>query len=119
GDEAVAVDGGLVAGTASTSAGTRAVLWTRKSAVKGPTPVVVGKAKVGSTLTARRGTWTPSGVRMSQRWLRDGRVIRGATKVRYRLVKADRGHRISVAVTGSKAGWVSLTRTSRQTARIR
>ena len=45
-------------------------------------------------------------------WLRDGKAIRGATKMTYALTTADRGDRISVQVTGRLTGYTTLTRTS-------
>ncbi|WP_121257053.1 hypothetical protein [Nocardioides ferulae] len=101
-----------VAGTLSTRDGDRAVLWTRQPEVTGARPVVRGTPAVGKRLTVQRGSWSPAGVTLTQRWLRDGKAIRGATGTRYRVVRADRGHRLSVAVTGHKAGYSTATMTS-------
>jgi hypothetical protein len=66
-------------------------------------PAARGTAAVGRTLTATAGRWTPSSssYTYSYAWLRDGRPIAGATSSRYRLVRADGGHRVSVRVTAS------------------
>ncbi|WP_121254547.1 PD40 domain-containing protein [Nocardioides ferulae] len=69
------------------------------------TPSVTGTAKVGKTLTADAGAWTPAPTGVAYRWLRDGKAVKGATGKSYRLVKADRGHRVSVRVTVERAGY--------------
>ncbi|GAB4004158.1 hypothetical protein [Nocardioides ultimimeridianus] len=86
------------------------------AAVKGvfataPTPTIVGTARVGRTLTAKPGTWSP-GATLRYQWLRNGRVITGATRATYALVRADRGTRITVRVTGSHSGYLTVVRTS-------
>ncbi|MGC4153786.1 MAG: Ig-like domain repeat protein [Propionicimonas sp.] len=98
---------GLRPGTA-TSAGVKA----GKALTATPTPKLSGTTKVGKTLTAKAGTWKPSKVSLKYQWLRNGQPIAKATKTKYKLTKADAGHRISVAVTGSKSGYVSVTKTS-------
>jgi hypothetical protein len=82
-------------------------------------PVVTGTAARGRTLAASPNRWSLTGVKVARQWLRDGRVIRGATGSRYRLVKADRGHRISVRVTGRSSGRPDAVVVSRSTARVR
>ena len=77
-----------------------------------PTPTVSGTARVGEKLTASAGTWAPAPVALSYQWLRDGAAISGATKSAYTLVAADSGHRVSVRVTGAKAGYTTVSKTS-------
>jgi len=98
-----------------TSAETKAV---KAGSLTSATPKITGKAKVGKKLKTKPGTWKPSGVKFSYRWLRDGQPIKGATKSTYKLKKADKGKRISVTVKGSKAGYTSVTLTSKATAKI-
>ncbi|WP_127794152.1 cell wall-binding repeat-containing protein [Agromyces sp. LHK192] len=81
-------------------------------------PTIAGILRAGATLNASPGAWTPAGVVHAHRWLRDGVAIAGAVSPTYRLVNADRGHRISVEVTGSLTGYSPVTRTSAQTAPI-
>ncbi|MCI1748295.1 MAG: hypothetical protein LKI24_09480 [Acidipropionibacterium sp.] len=81
------------------------------SALAAGTPTISGAATVDSTLTAKPGTWT-SGSALSYQWLRDGKAISGATKSTYKVVAADRGHKLSVTVTGSKAGFGTVSKTS-------
>ena len=76
-----------------------------------PTPTISGSAKVGSTLTAKAGTWVPA-ASVSYQWRRDGADIAGATKATYKLAKADAGRTITVAVTGAAEGYVTTTKVS-------
>ncbi|KAA1424784.1 hypothetical protein FE697_002395 [Mumia zhuanghuii] len=82
------------------------------------TPKISGKPRVGRKLTVKRGTWT-AGTRLTQRWYRNGKAIKGATGLKYRLTKKDRGKKIVVKVTGRKSGYTTVTRTSRATKTIR
>lgn len=77
-----------------------------------PTPIVAGKVKLGETLTGSTGSWAPSAVALSLQWMRNGTPIPSATKPAYRVVAADLGTSLSLSVTGSKAGYASMTRTS-------
>lgn len=81
------------------------------------TPVITGTAKVGDTLTAVPGAWT-SGTAFSYQWLANGVKISGATAKTLALTGSQAGKRISVAVTGSKTGYNSATRTSAATAAV-
>ncbi|MEI5672246.1 MULTISPECIES: carboxypeptidase-like regulatory domain-containing protein [unclassified Nocardioides] len=82
-------------------------------------PVVRGKARVGRTLRARPGTWRPAPVRLTYAWFRGAKRIPGATKATYRVTRKDVGKRISVRVTGRKAGYTSASRTSAKTIKVR
>ncbi|MGI9085755.1 MAG: CHAP domain-containing protein [Aeromicrobium sp.] len=85
------------------------------STINGPVPTVEGTPEVGETLTARAGTWTPSGVSLKYQWLRDGFVIGGATDRTYDLTAEDVGHAVTISVTGSKSGYSSRTASSEPT----
>lgn len=80
-----------------------------------PTPTVSGSAKQSSRLTAVSGTWT-SGTKLAYQWRRDGAAIGGATGSTYTPVERDIGKRLTVTVTGSKAGHTTVARTSKATA---
>lgn len=80
-----------------------------------PAPTITGTAAVDQTLTAHSGTWGPGAVTRHYQWLRGTAPIRGATGATYRTVAADGGHTLSVEVTGSEAGYTTITRTSRST----
>ncbi|MGJ1428651.1 sialate O-acetylesterase [Clavibacter sepedonicus] len=75
------------------------------------TPIIAGTARVGFTLSARAGVWTPWPT-FSYAWLRDGVVIAGQTGVTYRVQAGDAGSRISVTVTGTKTGYATQSLTS-------
>jgi uncharacterized protein YkwD len=81
-------------------------------------PTISGATTVGKKLTAKAGAWGPKGVTLSYQWLRDGAKIGGATASSYTLVAADRGARITVAVTGSAGGYANATATSVKTAKV-
>jgi 5'-nucleotidase len=75
-------------------------------------PKLVGDNKVGSKLTAKVGTWDPAPVKLTYRWLNNGKAIKGATGKSYTLKKSDKGDKISVRVTGKKSGYPTVVRTS-------
>jgi len=77
-----------------------------------PTPTITGTAKVGSILTVRPGTWSPTPVALSYQWKRDGKPIAGATRPTYTLTAADARSAITITVTGKKAGYTTQSRTS-------
>ena len=78
------------------------------------TPTISGTVKVGSTLTASPGVWT-SGTVFTYQWLADGKAVKNATKSTYTLKAADLSKAITVKVTGSKAGYESVSKTSAKT----
>ncbi len=90
-----------------------------KSSINGPVPSVSGTAKVGSTLTAQAGSWSPSGVTLKYQWLRDGVIISGATKTSYTLTTSDVGHAMTISITGSKSGMTSRTASSAPTSAVK
>lgn len=90
-----------------------------KASLKPKKPRVTGKAKVGKRLKVKPGAWGPRPVTLKYQWLRNGKVVKKATKKTYRLTRKDRGKRISVRVTGSRAGYTTLTRTSKATAKVK
>jgi len=95
------------AGVSATSAGVVIAV-----TITAGTPRITGTLRVGATLTASPGTWSPAGVTLSYQWLRNGAPIAGATGTTYRLVSADWLRSISVRVTGTLPGATAVTRTS-------
>ncbi|WP_284978079.1 hypothetical protein [Arthrobacter sp. fls2-241-R2A-200] len=79
-----------------------------------PVPTITGTTTVGSTLTANPGTWT-SGAALTYQWYRSGVAVTGATAKTYTLVAADQANAMSVRVTGTKAGYTTVSRTSAST----
>lgn len=72
-------------------------------------PTISSGYTVGDTLTAYPNTWTPTPDSFSYQWKRSGVAISGATGNTYKVTGADWGYYISVAVTGSKTGYTTVT----------
>ena len=100
---------------AKTSSATAAVV---KGCLVGPTPKITGTAKVGSTLTANLGTWSPSTMSPRYQWYRSGAAIIGATAVTYKPTSADVGKALTVKVTAYKTGYTTAVKTSAATAAV-
>lgn len=83
-----------------------------------PTPRITGTARFGATLRADVGTWEEGVTLTAYQWRRDGAVIPGARSATYRPGVADIGKRITVQVTGAKAGYESASKVSAPTAKI-
>ncbi len=81
-------------------------------------PTLVGTRRVGETLSANAGAWGPGAVEFTYRWYRNTGRIKGAAAQSYLLVAADKGKRIRVKVTGSRDGYLPVTRTSSRTGKI-
>ena len=75
-----------------------------------PTPKISGKAVVGSTLTAKAGTWGPTGVTLAYEWFVGGESA--GTGATYTLAPADAGKYVYVLVEGSLEGYGSTLRQS-------
>jgi hypothetical protein len=97
-----------------TSAGTPVA----KGALASAKPKVTGKAKVGKTVKASRGTWT-SGTSFTYTWYANGKAIKGAKKSSLKLKSAQKGKRITVKVTGKKTGYTSVAKTSGKTSKVK
>ncbi|WP_159449600.1 excalibur calcium-binding domain-containing protein [Demequina sp. NBRC 110057] len=76
------------------------------------TPTLTGTAKVGNTLTVKRGTWGPGTVSTKVQWYVNGKAVSGATGSTFRVRPTDAYRSISVKVTGSKPGYFTTSRTS-------
>ena len=81
------------------------------------TPSISGVPAAGSTLTAKPGSWT-GGTAFAYQWYANGAAIAGATKASLTLGTAHKGKQITVRVTGSKAGFASVAKTSAKTAKV-
>lgn len=79
-------------------------------------PKISGTAKVGRTLTATRGTWTPTPSTLTYVWKAGSTVLKSGAS-RYLTVPASaQGKRITVTVRGSRTGWTTLLKRSPATA---
>ena len=76
-----------------------------------PAPTISGTTRVGYTLTANPGTWSPAAA-LAYQWKRNGAAISGATGATYLLDSASAGTSITVSVTGTKAGYTTTAKTS-------
>jgi hypothetical protein len=79
--------------------------------IKTARPKLTGTAKAGKTLKVKRGSWS-KGIKVSYKWYRGGKVIKGAKSVSYKLKSADAGKTIRVKVTATKAGYSKVSRVS-------
>jgi len=80
-------------------------------------PTIVGMPRVGSTLGAHPWMWT-SGTTFAYRWYAGGIAITGATHSSFRLTSAQWGKTITVKVTGSKSGYMTISRMSVPTPKV-
>ena len=72
-------------------------------------PYAAGTPKVGWTLTANPGTWTPSDASFTYAWLADGAVV-GSGKT-FTPTEAHATQVLSLRVTAAKKGWTGSSRT--------
>ncbi|MCW2838961.1 MAG: hypothetical protein JWR55_444 [Aeromicrobium sp.] len=82
------------------------------------TPTIRGTARVGRTLKVRVGSWSP---RPSYRyqWYANGKKITSkGTRSYLKLTSRQKGKRITVKVTGTKAGYATVTKTSARTKKV-
>lgn len=77
-------------------------------------PTISGTPKVGVELSASTGTWD-AGTQFAYQWLSDGNPVAAATSATFIPTPDTVGTAISLAVTGSKSGYVSVTKTSSAT----
>ncbi len=75
-------------------------------------PKISGTKRVGRLVRASTGNWSPKPSSYSYQWLRNGKVIKHATKSAYRLTRADRRKKVSVRVTVKRAGYLNATAVS-------
>jgi hypothetical protein len=83
--------------------------------------IASGTARLGATLTATAGQWSPAGVTVSYAWQRSAggswTTIAGATDGRYTLTQADTGQLVRVRVTATNVDG-SATATSAPSATV-
>jgi hypothetical protein len=74
-------------------------------------PGLRGVAKVGRSLSAITGRWSPS-PKFAYQWLLDGRPIKGATKETIKVKPAYAGKSVSLRTTATRTGYSTLVTTS-------
>ena len=77
-----------------------------------PTPTISGTLATGHTLTAHRGSWSPTPTTYTYQWYRAGKAISHATKSTYKTTSADAGHHLTVRVTAKRSGYTTTYKTS-------
>ncbi len=82
-----------------------------------PVPTISGTPSLGATLTAGPGVWD-SGTVLSYAWHVDGTAPEVSVSPTYAPGVADVGRTVTVTVTGTKAGYHSVTRTSAATSPV-
>ena len=100
-----------VRAASATSASTKAVA---RGVLSGAKPKVTGSAVIGKRLTAVPGTWT-SGTTLTYQWLANGKAVKGAKAKQLKVTKALKGKKLTVRVTGTKAGYTTKATTSAAT----
>lgn len=83
-----------------------------------PVPTISGSVRVGGVVSAAAGTWGPTSVSLAYQWFRNGERITGANAATYAVPARDLGAVLSVTVTGSKDGYVTVSRTSTTTPKV-
>lgn len=113
----VLIFGGAVAPAHSAAGPAPAAVAATK--IKAPKVSVKGTAVVGKRLSVKSGSWKPKGVKLTYRWLQNGKSIPGATRSTLTLTPKQVGKRISVKVTARTKGAKTVTRTSSRTAKVK
>ncbi|SNT00255.1 hypothetical protein SAMN06309944_1725 [Micrococcales bacterium KH10] len=70
-------------------------------------PKIKGKAKVSKTLKVTKGKWKKKPTKFKYQWLRGKKKIKAATKVKYKVKKADRRKKLRVKVTVKRNGFAN------------
>jgi hypothetical protein len=73
---------------------------------------LTGHANVGSFLAVDTSGWGPSGISLTYRWYRGGKLVATDGDDRYYPASADYGHTIHVTVTGELSGYTTTHRSS-------
>jgi len=83
-----------------------------------PLPTISGTARVGVTVSAVTGTWSPVATSSTFVWKRNGVAIAGATAATYEIVAADLTTQLTVVQTGSSTGYAAAPVTSLPTVAV-
>ncbi|WP_336660866.1 sunset domain-containing protein [Leucobacter sp. USHLN153] len=88
-----------------------------KKVPRSATPAISGTKTLGSTLTAKTGTWS-KGTKFTYRWYANGTLVKSGASSKLKLTSSHLGKSIKVKVTGKKGGYTTATTTSKATANI-
>lgn len=81
-------------------------------------PMIVGTPQVGGLVTADSGSWAPLPIQLAYQWRANGVDIDGATSRAFTPTAAQAGTKLTVAVTGSRPGFDSVTVVSPESALV-
>jgi len=84
-----------------------------------PRPAITGTKRVGYTLSVSRGTWSPQPTSVTYVWKANGVRIATRSSNRFVIPAAARGKRLTVTVTGTRAGYTTKSVTSDRTVAVR
>ncbi len=73
---------------------------------------------MGKKLTAKVKAWNPVAT-FTYQWYANGTAIKGATKSTWKLAKSQKGKKITVKVTGSRADYTTVSLTSKATGKVK
>lgn len=84
-------------------------------------PRMLGLLKVGKVLKALPPTASPTATSVRFQWLRNGKSIKGlaAKRAKYKLVRADRGRRISVRITILRPGYAPMVTVAKKAGKVK
>jgi len=102
---------GHPSGTASSSSSP--VIAKGKASKATKKPAVTGKAKVGKTVRASVGTWSPKATSYRYEWRLNGKVIKGKTGATLKLTSSMRNKKITVTVIARRTGYQDGKATSK------
>ncbi len=105
-----ALRAGYSSGTASSAASAAVAKGKAPKATKKPS--ITGTAKVGRTVRAVAGTWSPKADSYRYEWRLNGKAVRGATGATLKLTAAMRDKKLTVTVIARKAGYADGRATS-------
>ncbi|HEY2054738.1 MAG TPA: fibronectin type III domain-containing protein [Solirubrobacterales bacterium] len=97
--------------TADAVAAVSAAANVRPAQFRASRPGLRGVPKVGRSLTAITGRWSPR-PKFAYQWLLDGRPIEGATDETLRVKAAHAGKSVSLRITATRTGYATLETTS-------
>ena len=84
---------------------------------KSPNPKISGSARIGKTLKVVTGSWSPAPT-FTYQWYANGKKISKATKASFKVTSAQKGKRITVAVTAKRPYYTTLIKTSPATSKV-
>ncbi|HEY9409143.1 MAG TPA: Ig-like domain-containing protein [Jiangellaceae bacterium] len=95
--------------TARTSAPTEKI---GRYAFRAPRPKITGTARVGSTLTAVRGTWSAKPTRIVYAWKVNGTVAKWSTSKYFNVPRTAKGKVVTVTIIGTRPNYTTMRITS-------